>query len=175
MLISSRTPWPLFAILILNSLVLGACQPGHTKPSANQHQTPASNVALSREAQSHILFSEGIQKALMGDYKNAIQDYDQALNLAPSNSEVYYNRGVAYFSINRPQNAIADFNQAIALQPEMAEAYGNRGLIRLNLGDHQGALADYEEAKRIFQQRGDLSAAQQMQSWINQQAVPAQF
>ncbi|WP_299414741.1 tetratricopeptide repeat protein [Acaryochloris sp. IP29b_bin.148] len=167
MLTPPRPPWLLLTLLALNGLAFSIGNTGQAKP--NTYQSSEANVALSREDRSQILFSTGIQKALKGDYKHAIQDYDQALQLAPSNSEVYYNRGVAYFSINRPQSAFQDFSQAITLQPTMAEAYGNRGLIRQNLGDRKGAIADYQQAKRLFQQKGDFAAAQQMQNWINQQ------
>ncbi|NJM67690.1 MAG: tetratricopeptide repeat protein [Acaryochloris sp. RU_4_1] len=161
--------WPLFAILIINGLALSV--PQITQAESNVHPLPStlSNTALSREDRSQVFFTMGIQKALNGDYQNAIADYDQALKLVPSNSEAYYNRGVAYFSIGHPQIALQDFSRAIELQPTMAEAYGNRGMIRWQLGDQQGALADYQEAKDLFHQKGDLPAAQQMQHWINQQ------
>lgn len=158
----------LFTLLVAGGLAISIGQNGSANSPTPQHQSPLENIALSREDRSQILFSTGIQKALRGDYAHAIEDYDQALQLVPSNSEVYYNRGVAYFSINRPQNALQDFSQAIALQPTMAEAYGNRGLIRQTLGDRKGALADYKRARHLFQQKGDYPAAQQMEHWINQ-------
>lgn len=170
MLISPHRSWLLFTLLVASTLAVGGSQAGYAKP--HTHPSPWGNIALSREDRSQVLFSAGIQKALRGDYVHAIEDYDQALKLAPSNSEVYYNRGVAYFSINRPQSAIKDFSQAIALQPTMAEAYGNRGLIRQTMGDRKGALSDYQQARRLFQQKGDISAAEQMEHWINQQAAP---
>lgn len=152
MLITSHRSWLFPTLLITVLLSVGSGQGSYAKP--HTHPSPLENIALSREDQSQILFSTGIQKALNGDYVHAIQDYDQALQLAPSNSEVYYNRGVAYFSINRPQSALRDFSQAIALQPNMAEAYGNRGLIRQTLGDRKGAIADYQQAKQLFQKVG---------------------
>ncbi len=163
-----RHRWPLLVCLISSGLVLGMSPIGQTKLS--QQQPTATQAALSPKDRSQLYLTTGIQKAINGDYKNAIQDYDQALKLAPSNSEVYYNRGVAYFSIGLSKNAIQDFSQAIALQPTMAEAYGNRGMIRFNLGDRQGALADYQKAKKLFRSQGDVPAAQQMQIWINQQS-----
>ena len=165
-----RHSWPLLICLSINGLALNISQTGQATLNRQQSQAATTHqAALSRKDRSQLYFTTGIQKAINGDYRNAIQDYDQALKLAPSNSEVYYNRGVAYFSIGLAKSAIQDFNQAIALQPTMAEAYGNRGMIRLNLGDHQGALADYKKAKKLFQKQGDFSAAQQMQIWINQQ------
>ncbi|WP_299485965.1 tetratricopeptide repeat protein [Acaryochloris sp. IP29b_bin.137] len=172
MLVSPHRYWLLFTLLAAGGLAIGIGQDGSATPHGQPHPSPLENIALSREDRSQILFSAGIQKALRGDYAHAIEDYDQALKLAPSNSEVYYNRGVAYFSINRPQNALQDFSQAIALQPKMAEAYGNRGLIRQTLGDRQGALADYQQARLLFQQKGDFPAAQQMEHWINQHEIP---
>ena len=169
MLISPHRSWLIPTLLITVFLPVGISQANYAKP--NIHQSPIDKIALSREDRSQVLFSTGIQKALNGDYVQAIQDYDQALHLAPSNSEVYYNRGVAYFSINRPKSAFRDFSQAIALQPNMAEAYGNRGLIRQTLGDRQGAISDYQQAKQLFQKKGDLPAAQQMENWIHQQGA----
>lgn len=170
MLISPHRSWLFPTLLMTVLLSVGNSQRSYATPQP--HPSPLENIALSREDRSQILFSTGVQKALNGDYVHAIQDYDQALQLAPSNSEVYYNRGVAYFSINRPQNALRDFSQAIALQPNMAEAYGNRGLIRQTMGDRQGAIADYQQARQLFQQKGNRPAAEQMEHWIDQQGTP---
>lgn len=170
MLSSPHRSWLFPTLLMTVLLSVGNSQRSYATPQP--HPSPLENIALSREDRSQILFSTGVQKALNGDYVHAIQDYDQALQLAPSNSEFYYNRGVAYFSINRPQNALRDFSQAIALQPNMAEAYGNRGLIRQTMGDRQGAIADYQQARQLFQQKGNRPAAEQMEHWIDQQGTP---
>ncbi len=45
-----------------------------------------------------------------GDFDIAIQDYDQAINLAPNSYELYFNRGNIYKSIKKYKEAERDFS-----------------------------------------------------------------
>ena len=71
----------------------------------------------------------------------AAQDYDQKIQIDPSDAEAYSNRGLAYsnrgvaylekglFGLPTQEFdlAIQDFDQALQLNPSDAEAYTNRG------------------------------------------------
>ena len=52
-----------------------------------------------------------------GQHDRAIQDYDQAIKLNPSNARAYYNRGIAYSAKGQHDRAIQDYDQAIKLDP----------------------------------------------------------
>ena len=81
------------------------------------------------------------------DYKEAIADFDKALEKkAPNPAEILNNRGNAKNNINDYQGAFNDLNDAIKINPKLAEAYSNRGSARDNLNDFEGALKDYDKA-----------------------------
>jgi serine/threonine protein kinase/Tfp pilus assembly protein PilF len=85
----------------------------------------------------------------LGDYKNAIADYNQAISLAPKYASTYVNRGNARYALEDYKNAIADYNQAISLNPKNSFVYGSRGNARYTLGDKKGAIADFDQAISI--------------------------
>jgi tetratricopeptide (TPR) repeat protein len=89
--------------------------------------------------------------AQIGEFQNALADYNQAIILNPSSVASYNNRGILKKEkLNDPQGALADYNQAIAIDPNLVEAYLNRGILKYQkLNDPQGALADYNQAIAI--------------------------
>jgi tetratricopeptide (TPR) repeat protein len=62
-----------------------------------------------------------------GQPERAIEDYDQALRLAPHGSGIFVNRGIAYAALGQFDRAIQDYDEALRLKPDFAEAYYFRG------------------------------------------------
>lgn len=85
----------------------------------------------------------------IGQYQEAINDYNEAIRLKPDYAVAFHSRGLAYDNLGQYQRAIEDYNQAIRLKPDDAVAYHNRGLAYDNLGQHQRAIEDYNEAIRL--------------------------
>jgi tetratricopeptide (TPR) repeat protein len=54
--------------------------------------------------------NRGIVRKAKGDAAGAIGDFDQALKLNPSLTEVYRSRGVAYMLLGKPEEAERDFD-----------------------------------------------------------------
>ncbi|MEM6349471.1 MAG: tetratricopeptide repeat protein [Cyanobacteria bacterium P01_D01_bin.14] len=76
----------------------------------------------------------------------AIEDYTQAVALAPLEPDPYLNRGAAYEAAGDWQSAIDDYNRVLKLSPNDPAAYNNRGNAKGGQGDWQSALADYEQS-----------------------------
>jgi tetratricopeptide (TPR) repeat protein len=51
-------------------------------------------------------------KAYSGDYQGAVNDYAQAIKLAPKMAEAYYNRGLILIFTKRTQEACPDLSKA---------------------------------------------------------------
>ncbi len=67
------------------------------------------------------LFKCGVEKSLKGDYKGAIEDFDQALQLNPNSADAYGNRCVARYRLGDRQGAIEDCQKAAALYLEQGK------------------------------------------------------
>lgn len=81
-------------------------------------------------------------------WKEAVEDFTQALRLAPNFLEAYINRGIAYQSLQQRQRAIEDYNQALRINPNSADAYANRGQIYFELGKEDSLRNEETFAKR---------------------------
>lgn len=69
----------------------------------------------------------------MGNFDAAVADLDQAIELDPDNTDVYYNRGKTKTSLNDAEGAIGDYIKAISFNQNLAEAYGNRDVLYFKL------------------------------------------
>lgn len=73
----------------------------------------------------------------------ALFDFDRAIELDPSMSEVYINRGTTYGKSGNFARSIEDFNTYETLHPDSPALYSNRGLAYNGLKDYDNALKDY--------------------------------
>jgi tetratricopeptide (TPR) repeat protein len=97
----------------------------------------------------NLYFYRGNSYLFRGQYKRAIEEYDQALELNPSDAEAYNNRGLAYSDLGQYERAIQDYDQALDINPQLAEAYINRGTVYHDLGQYERAIQDYDQALDI--------------------------
>ncbi|MCC6781059.1 MAG: tetratricopeptide repeat protein [Hyphomicrobiales bacterium] len=88
-------------------------------------------------------------KGQMGDFADAIRDYDESIRIDPAYSGAYTNRGAALNELGEHDRAIRDLDEAIRLDPKDASAYGNRAFAYDKKGDLDRAIRDYDEAVRL--------------------------
>lgn len=93
-------------------------------------------------------FNQGMKKIEQEDFKSAIQDFNQVLQINPTFIEAYCNRGIARAGLGDSLGAMADFDQALRLNPDHADAYNKRGTVRGQMGDPKGALTEFDQALR---------------------------
>jgi tetratricopeptide (TPR) repeat protein len=86
----------------------------------------------------------------------ALQDYNQAIALAPDNADMYYRRGSAYYSrasldmMKAPTSASlaparADFSRAAEMNPKNAMTFDMLGLTDASMGNWTQAIADFKQ------------------------------
>ena len=85
----------------------------------------------------------GNESHALGNYKEAITDYDKAIELNPEYAEAYNNRGLAKFNLGKYKEAIKDYDKAIELNPKYAKAHNNRGFVNLALKKYDEGIRDY--------------------------------
>ena len=111
-------------IIILILITLKFIHDGEIK--INGHGTFQGNTL---DAYEYI--KRGREKVEMGDYFNALTDYNQAIELNSRYADAYYYRGKAKYELKQYKAAIDDYDKAIRLNPDDASAYFHRANAKL--------------------------------------------
>ncbi|HEV3329885.1 MAG TPA: tetratricopeptide repeat protein [Bryobacteraceae bacterium] len=107
-------------------------------PSSVSSETPKTSDEAG--ARQHIETAHRMAQAFQ--YREAIEELNQAIDLAPALAIAYNARGFAWFKLHELTRAIEDLDTAIRLNPRYANAYHIRGVVRRALGDRAGAEQD---------------------------------
>ena len=84
-----------------------------------------------------------------GRYREAIAQYEQALQEHPSYFLVEVNCARMYMQTGSEDDAIRHYSAAIRLRPEMADPYKELGDILLTQGNLRDALVNYKKAQEL--------------------------
>jgi serine/threonine protein kinase len=118
-------------------------------PHGTVERPPWQALSPMTAAQAKGYYGLGVLCAELGQYEEAIQNYDAALRLDPKDAMAYDRRGLAKGELGQYEEAIRDFDKAIRLDPKDARAYNNRGIAKADLGRHADAIEDFDEALRL--------------------------
>jgi len=91
-------------------------------------------------------FDLGIVQMRQGNYEEAIDYFNQAIQQQEKTVAAYSNRCLAYLYLQDYHQAIADCSQAINFAPDTVEAYLNRGLAHYRQGNYLSAIDDDNQA-----------------------------
>lgn len=84
-----------------------------------------------------------------GKIREAIQEFDKALEINPSIYEAYQYRGGLYGVMKQYDKSVADLSKFLEQFPNDAEQHYNRGLSLLNLNRMQEAIADFNKTLEL--------------------------
>jgi len=90
------------------------------------------------------------------DLQNALENYNQAIRLAPNNGEFYVNRGATYARLGDITNAIKDMTNGINIKPDHAVGYLNRSVMYNQQGNYPKALEDIESYLKLSPYNADM-------------------
>jgi tetratricopeptide (TPR) repeat protein len=91
-------------------------------------------------------YIDSAQKALQDQkYEIAVQFFDKAIELAPTNAKLYSERGVTHFHLKHNLKALADMDKAVELEPENSYRYSSRAFIKGACRMTDDAIADYQK------------------------------
>ena len=93
--------------------------------------------------------NRGLERLKNEQYKEAIEDFTQAININSKYADAYFLRGCTYSDIGNYQEAIADYTCTIKITPKYIDAYNNRGHILAVEEDYKGAISDYMRSIKI--------------------------
>jgi len=83
------------------------------------------------------------------DYKNAISQWEKALEYIPKDAEVHNFMGIAYHRLGKLDSSIVEYQRAISLKPDYYQAWNNLGYILFFKGDYAQALEKFRKALQI--------------------------
>jgi tetratricopeptide (TPR) repeat protein len=135
------------------SFDLGSLSTATEKTEAPRAAPAASNVA---EAQAATLRAQVLVRS--GKTKEALAEFDQAIETDPNNAQALYGRGLLYQGEKQYQSAIDDFTSATGLRPQLAEPLLGRAASYLALDKIKEAAADLDEAAQAEPQNGEIWA-----------------
>ncbi|MEP6750344.1 MAG: tetratricopeptide repeat protein, partial [Bacteroidota bacterium] len=79
------------------------------------------------------------------NYKEAINNYDEALALDKNYVDALYKRGLAWYNLGNHKTAIENYTEAIKLNQQYFPAQKGLGDIYLALRDYNSAIVNYEK------------------------------
>lgn len=91
----------------------------------------------------------GIENLAIGNYTEAIKNFNSAIEIDPQSTDAYQLRAMAKFKLKDYRGAIIDDNAAILLDPKNADAYSIRGMAKYGLGDKEGGCIDLSKAGEL--------------------------
>jgi tetratricopeptide (TPR) repeat protein len=91
----------------------------------------------------------GVAYVTLLDYDRALQDFTDAIRIAPTLARAFANRGAVHGAKQDFDKAIDDFTRVLALEPRSANAFADRAGMHRLTGSHDAAIRDYSEAIRI--------------------------
>jgi len=72
----------------------------------------------------------------VGEYDQAILEYNKAIEINPVYHKAYNYRGNCYYHKGEHDRAILDYNKALESNPYFAYAFNNRGIIYYYKGEY---------------------------------------
>lgn len=88
----------------------------------------------------------GNKQAKQGNYAQALESLNSAIQMDPTNARAYKLRGHVYYAMGNYSRALADLDFVVTLAPDSANALADRAIVHSVRGNHGFALVDIERA-----------------------------
>ncbi|MBU1212004.1 MAG: tetratricopeptide repeat protein [Alphaproteobacteria bacterium] len=127
-----------------------ALQRGKSDEAVREYTTALEDRTLPDDRRATILNDRGVAYVRLGQTREAIDDFNKAVELFPEYAATYNNRGNLLLALGLPKEALKDFNRAIVLAPGYAAAYNNRAGALMQIGNPQQAIRDFTQAVKLL-------------------------
>jgi tetratricopeptide (TPR) repeat protein len=107
-------------------------------------------VNLSRSDRAATFVNRGIILAALDQNQDALNDYNDSLELVPELPQAWNGKGNLYYLANRYDEAIAAYERSLELNlPDRQVAYYNLGITYEKMGDKAAAERSFNTAVEI--------------------------
>ena len=87
-------------------------------------------------------FNDGLEKTKKGNYKDALTDFEKALQF-DKDYRIYYQIGFAQMKLNNLDSAIENYKNSIKVNPKFDAAYNDLGNVYYSQGKYQDAIDNF--------------------------------
>lgn len=146
-------------MLVVKDLKLGL-DSATLLPTTNASALPRLTTNKEQGFTTH--YNQGNADYNFGDYQEAIENFDRAIQANPNDAKAYVNRGNAYYESAQHsgdpdkdyKGAMENFSRALSINPNEVEAYVSRGMVRSEIaqyskdsdGGYKQAIEDFNQA-----------------------------
>ena len=113
----------------------------------------------SSNREATIFIANGLVQTRKGNYRKAIENYNQAIRLEPQSAIAYINRASAQVSLKNDRLALEDYTHALQLNSNYSLAYWGRGRVFMSLKNYEKTIEDFNSAIRVNRVWGSSSLA----------------
>lgn len=114
-----------------------------TKTLDSGNMSPAQQIlTLNARGNAHMALRQ---------HEQAVQDFERAIRLVPTDEIAYYNRGLALVAQGRNRQAILDFEKVLQINPSSSLAH-------FHLGNTYSTLSEYDSAIRAYSNTVKINA-----------------
>ena len=99
-----------------------------------------------RPQTAHDFYLRGIQQTLARRYKEAMTDFDRAIELQPNLAEAYLRRAQVRYLLKDDAGVLADCQRLLQFSQNLPQTYYYLGLARYRLGYTESAIAAFSKA-----------------------------
>ncbi len=92
------------------------------------------------------LCREGFSFSIRGEFKEALNYFQEAVEASPDDAEAWFGLGNCYIGLEQPADAIDAYQQVIRTDPGNANAHYNLGHYFRQLGRYEEAVATFQDA-----------------------------
>ena len=92
----------------------------------------------------------GLTYRNMGNYEDALKDFDRAIEIDPDYKWAIAHRGITYRLMKSNEDALKDFDRAIKVDPDYNLAIAQRGITYGEMKRYEDALKDFDRAIEIY-------------------------
>lgn len=108
-------------------------------------------IALSAQGPSAgndpiVFVKKGIAQNKKGNYSAALDSFNRALEIDPTDSAAYEGRGETHLAQGDLADAVSDFSRTLQIEPQNEPAIHHRGIAEMRQGNFKSAIDDFDHA-----------------------------